>query len=319
VAPERYDGPNEREDSTVSVNVWIVVGEQPAIGNLITVARSLGGPVAAVVAGPRATAETVAASGVDRVVWCGTPDGVPAEASAPAVAEAVAADPPKVVLGGRNPGDRVLLGAAAARLGAAVLTGARSVAADGDGVTVVNAVFGDISDETVAVTGPVALLMDGGSVPPAEGAAVPIEEAAGTPLGMKVIETKKSGFEEVDLNEAVRVIGVGRGLKTKEDLALIDALASAVEAEIACSRPVAEGLNWMGKDRYIGSSGAHISPQLYLAVGISGQLQHMVGVVGAETIVAINSDPNAAVFKQVDYGLVGDLYQLVPAITSALE
>jgi len=75
----------------VSVNVWIVVGEQPAIGNLITVARSLGGPVAAVVAGPRATAETVAASGVDRVVWCGAPDGAPAEASAPAVAEAVAA------------------------------------------------------------------------------------------------------------------------------------------------------------------------------------------------------------------------------------
>jgi electron transfer flavoprotein alpha subunit len=75
----------------------------------------------------------------------------------------------------------------------------------------------------------------------------------------------------------------------------------------------------MGKDRYIGSSGAHIAPQLYLAVGISGQLQHMVGVTGAETIVAINTDPNAAVFKQTDYGLVGDLYQLVPAITAALK
>ena len=115
------------------------------------------------------------------------------------------------------------------------------------------------------------------------------------------------------------MIGVGRGLKAKEDLELIDTLAGAVKAEIACSRPVAEGLNWMGKDRYIGSSGARITPQLYLAVGISGQLQHMVGVVGAETIVAINSDPNAAVFTQADYGLVGDLYELVPAITSALK
>ena len=82
----------------------------------------------------------------------------------------------------------------------------------------------------------------------------------------------------------------------QEDLALIEELAQALEAEIACSRPVAEGLNWMGKDRYIGSSGARIAPQLYLAVGISGQLQHMVGVTGAETIVAINSDPNAAIF-----------------------
>jgi electron transfer flavoprotein alpha subunit len=127
------------------------------------------------------------------------------------------------------------------------------------------------------------------------------------------------GFDEVDLGAAPRVIGIGRGLKAKEDLALIEALAEAVKAEIACSRPVAEGLNWMGKDRYIGSSGAHITPQLYLAIGISGQLQHMVGVVGAETIVAINSDPNAVVFAQADYGLVGDLYQLVPAITSALK
>ena len=303
----------------MSVNAWIVVGDQPTVGNLITVARSLGGPVGAVVAGPRSVAETVAASGVDKVVWCGTPDDVPAEANAPAVAAAVAADPPRVVLAGRNPGDRVLLGAAAARLKAAVLTGARSVSADGDKTVVLNAVFGDISDETVAVSGPVALLLDGGSVPPPGGTTAPIEEVTATPLGLKVIETRTSGFDEVDLNEAHRVIGVGRGLKAQEDLALIQTLADAIGAEVACSRPVAEGLNWMGKDRYIGSSGAHIAPQLYLAIGISGQLQHMVGVQGAETIVAINSDPNAAVFAQTDYGLVGDLYQLVPAIVAALK
>ena len=189
----------------------------------------------------------------------------------------------------------------------------------GDSTTVVNAVFGDISDETVAVSGPVALLLDGGSAPSAAGPGAPIEEITAAPLGMKVIETRTHGFEEVDLTAAHRVIGVGRGLKAKEDLALIEELAHALEAEIACSRPVAEGLNWMGKDRYIGSSGAHITPQLYLAIGISGQLQHMVGVTGAETIVAINADPNAAIFSQTDYGLVGDLYQLVPAITAALK
>ena len=307
----------------MSVKAWIVVAEQPAIGNLITVARNLGGPagqVAAVVAGPRPVAEAVAASGVDRVVWCGAPEGSPAEASAQAVAEVVAADPPRVVLSGRNPADRVLLGAAAARLRAAVLTGARSVALDdADKTTVLNAVYGDISEETVEISGPVALLLDGGSVPAASGDSVPIEEVSGTPYGLTVLETNMSEFEQVDLNAARRVIGVGRGLKAKEDLELIEALAGAVQAEIACSRPVAEGLNWMGKDRYIGSSGARITPELYLAVGISGQLQHMVGVVGAETIVAINSDPNAAVFTQVDYGLVGDLYELVPAITSALK
>jgi electron transfer flavoprotein alpha subunit len=303
----------------VSVNAWIVVGNQPTVGNLITVARALGGQVAAVVAGPRSVAETVAASGVDKVVWCGAPDDAPVEASAPAVADAVAADPPRVVLSGRNPAERVLLGAVAARLRAAVLTGARSVSLDGERVIVVNAVFGDIADETVAVSGPVALLLDGGPVPPAGDGSVPIEEVAVTPLGMKVVETRMSSFDEVDLSAAHRVIGVGRGLKAREDLAMIEELAHALQAEIACSRPVAEGLNWMGKDRYIGSSGARITPQLYVAIGISGQLQHMVGVTGAETIVAINSDPNAAVFSQADYGLVGDLYQLVPAITAALK
>ena len=303
----------------MSVNAWIVVADQPGVGNLISVARSLGGPVGAVVAGPRLVAETVASGGVDKMVWCHAPDDVPPEASAQAVADTVAADPPRVVLAGRDPAERVLLGAVAARLKAAVLTGARSVSLDGDSTTVVNAVFGDISDETVAAAGPVALLLDGGSVPSAAGPGAPIEEIIVAPLGMKVIETRTHGFEEIDLNAAHRVIGVGRGLKAKEDLALIEELAHALEAEIACSRPVAEGLNWMGKDRYIGSSGAHITPQLYLAIGISGQLQHMVGVTGAETIVAINADPNAAIFSQTDYGLVGDLYQLVPAITAALK
>jgi electron transfer flavoprotein alpha subunit len=303
----------------MSVNAWIVVSDQPTVGNLITVARSLGGPVRAVVAGPRSVAETVANGGVDQVVWCHAPDDAPAEASAPAVADVVAADPPRVVLAGRNPSERVLLGAAAARLKAAVLTGARSVSLDGDSTTVVNAVFGDIADETVAVSGPVALLLDGGSAPPPTGESAPIEEITVAPLAMKVIETRTHGFEKVDLNAAHRVVGVGRGLKAEEDLAMVEALAQSLGAEIACSRPVAEGLNWMGKDRYIGSSGARIAPQLYLAVGISGQLQHMVGVTGAETIVAINTDPNAAVFTQTDYGLVGDLYQLVPAITAALK
>ena len=303
----------------MSMSAWIVVGDQPAIGNLVTVARSLGGPVGAVVAGPRPVAETVARSGVDKVIWCATPDDAPPEASAPAVADAVNADPPRVVLAGRDPGERVLLGAAAARLRAAVLTGARSVAIHGDEVVVVNAVFGDIAEETVAVSGPVALLLDGGPMPPAESTGAPIEEVSVPPLGLKVIETRTHGFDAVDLGAAHRVIGVGRGLKAREDLALIEELARAADAEIACSRPVAEGLNWMGKDRYIGSSGARISPRLYVAIGISGQLQHMVGVTGAETIVAVNTDPNAAVFGQVDYGLVGDLYQLVPAITAALK
>ena len=208
--------------------------------------------------------------------------------------------------------------AVAARLGAPVLTGAANVAADGDAVVVTVSVFGGIAEETVSVAGPVVLVLDGGPVPASTGS-VPVEEVKAVALGITIVETKVSDVEQVDLNAAPRVVGIGRGLKAQADLALIDALAGAAKAEVACSRPVAEGLDWLAKDRYIGVSGAHISPDLYIAIGISGQLQHMVGVRGAKTIVAINSDANAPVFKDADYILVGDLYALVPALTDALK
>jgi electron transfer flavoprotein alpha subunit len=220
------------------------------------------------------------------------------------------------VLGGRHPSERVLLGAAAARLQVPVLTGAHSVSSEGGDVIVAHSVFGGIAEETVAVSGLVALVLDGGPVPQASGAA-PVEEVAAISLGMRA-STKASAFCG-RLGATPRVVGIGRGLKAQGDLVMIETFAKAAKAEVACSRPLAEGLNWLGKDRYIGISGQHIAPQLYFAIGISGQLQHMAGVRGAETIVAINSDPEAPVFKDADYGLVGDLYEIVPAITGALN
>ena len=301
----------------MSANTWIVVAGDPAIGALIETARALGGHVTVAVVGPRAVADTIAAGGVDKVVWFGDPDQAPVEAYASAVADAVGAAP-GVVLAASRPGDRVLLGAVAARLQAAVLTEPSSVSADGDALVVTRTVFGGIAVETVSVTGPVAIVLDGGPVPPASGEA-PVEEVAATPLGMTVVETKDNSFELVDLGAADRVVSIGRGLKAQADLAMIEALAGACKAEVACSRPVAEGLGWLGKDRYIGVSGQKIAPDVYFAIGISGQLQHMVGVRGAATIVAINSDPNALVFEEADYCLVGDLYEIVPALTEALR
>ena len=301
----------------MTANTWIVVAGDPAIGNLIETARALGGQVTAAVVGPRAVADTIAAGGVDQVVWLGDPGQAPVEAYALAVADAVGAAE-GAVLGASRPGDRVLLGAVAARLQAAVLTDASSVSADGYGLVVTHTIYGGIAEETVRVAGQVALVLDGGPVPAASGAA-PVTEVAAIPLGITVVETNASAFEQVDLGAAARVVGIGRGLRTQGDLAMIEALAGASKAEVGCSRPVAEGLNWLGKDRYIGVSGQHIAPELYFAIGISGQLQHMVGVRGAKTIVAINSDPNALVFKDADFGLVGDLYQIVPALTEALK
>jgi len=301
----------------MTVNTWIVVAGDPAIGTLISTARSLGGEVTAAVVGPRQVAETVAAGGVDKVIWFGEPGDVPVEAYATAVADTIAAAP-GVVLGGMGPSERVLLGAVAAKLQAPALTGGTAVTLEGAELLVKRTVYGGIAEDRVAVSGPAVLVLDGGTVPAGTGSA-PIEEVAAVPLSMTVLTTKPSEFEHADLGAAARVVGIGRGLKTKDDLALIDGLAGAADAEIACSRPLAEGLDWLGRDRYIGCSGWNISPDVYFAIGISGQLQHMVGVRRAKTIVAINSDPNAPVFAEADYGLVGDLYQLVPALTDALK
>ncbi|MEO6142570.1 MAG: electron transfer flavoprotein subunit alpha/FixB family protein [Dermatophilaceae bacterium] len=300
----------------MSASTWIVVAGDPAIGNLIETARSLGRQVTAAVVGPRAVADTVAAGGVDKVLWFGEPDQAPVEAFAAAAADAIEATP-GVVLGASRASDRVLLGAVAARLQAPVLTAPSSVKVEGDNLVVTRSIFAGIAEETVTVAGPVVVILDGGPIPVASGGA-PVEEVAATTLGMTVVETHASSFEHVDLGAAPRVVGIGRGLKAQADLAMIEALAKASGSVVACSRPLAEGLDWLQKDRYIGVSGQHIAPGVYFAIGISGQLQHMVGVRGARTIVAINSDPNALVLKEADYCLVGDLYQIVPALTEAL-
>jgi electron transfer flavoprotein alpha subunit len=304
----------------MSITTWIVVAGDPAIGNLIDTARSLGGQVCAAVVGPRPVADTVAAAGVDKVVWYGDPGEAPVEAFATAVADTIEASP-GVVLGAGRSSDRALVGAVAARLQAPVLTAPSSVTAQGDIVVVTRSTFAGIAEETVTVDGPVAVILDGGPIPVADVASdsAPVEEVVAVTLGVTVLETHTSDFEQVDLGAAARVVGIGRGLKAAGDLAMIEALAKASRSEVACSRPLAEGLDWLRKDRYIGVSGQQIAPEVYFAIGISGQLQHMVGVRGATTIVAINSDQDALVFKESDYCLVGDLYKIVPALTDALQ
>lgn len=122
----------------------------------------------------------------------------------------------------------------------------------------------------------------------------------------------------VDLDKARLVVSVGRGIGSKENISLAQALCTAIGAELACSRPVAENEKWMDHERYVGISNLMLKPELYLAVGISGQIQHMVGANGAQTLVAINKDKNAPIFQYADYGIVGDLFTILPRLTTLL-
>lgn len=127
-------------------------------------------------------------------------------------------------------------------------------------------------------------------------------------------ETKQA----VDLSQAERIVAVGRGIKAQEHISLAEKLAAALGAQLAASRPICDS-GWLPMERQVGSSGQTVAPKLYVALGISGAIQHVVGMKGARTIVAINKDADAPIFEIADYGIVGDLFEIVPAMIAELQ
>jgi electron transfer flavoprotein alpha subunit len=131
-------------------------------------------------------------------------------------------------------------------------------------------------------------------------------------------EPFRSSSQTVDLGSAQFIVSVGRGIKGAENIPLVQELATALGAELAASRPICDN-GWLPMERQVGSSGQTVSPKLYLAIGISGAIQHLVGMKGSQCIVAINKDPDAPIFEVADYGIVGDLFEVVPALIEAIK
>ena len=153
-------------------------------------------------------------------------------------------------------------------------------------------------------------------------AAAAIRKAEAGVDASKIRQKPEAPFKEakqaVDLSQAERIVAIGRGIKGQEHLKLVQDLAQALGAEIAASRPICDA-GWLPMDRQIGSSGQTVAPKLYIALGISGAIQHLVGMKGSRTIVAINKDPEAPIFEIADYGIAGDLFEVVPAMIAALN
>jgi electron transfer flavoprotein alpha subunit len=143
-----------------------------------------------------------------------------------------------------------------------------------------------------------------------------------TPAAAATRQVAEPPFREaaraVDLTAADIIVSVGRGIKEKENIPVVEALAQALGAELAASRPICDA-GWLPMDRQVGSSGQTVSPKVYIAIGISGAIQHLVGMKGAKTVVAINKDPDAPIFEVAHYGIVGDLFEVVPALVEEIK
>ena len=152
---------------------------------------------------------------------------------------------------------------------------------------------------------------------PASVTAVPVDL---NPAQIRTVplELFREAKQAVDLTQAPVLVAVGRGIKAPENIPLAEKLAKALGGELAASRPICDE-GWLPMDRQVGSSGQTVAPKLYLALGISGAIQHVVGMKGSRVIVAINKDANAPIFEVADYGIVGDIFELIPALTEELE
>jgi len=306
----------------------------PATLEAIGVARSLVGDPADVVvllAGGRARAAAEALTaflgGTVRVRDEPSLDGAPAAAFAPvasATADLVGAR--WVVVGGTTFG-RDLTGRLAARWNALAANGVTEATRDGDALRVRRPVFGGRATETLRLGGERAVVsIRPHAFPPASGPAGParIEAAPAVEIPAPLLAARRKSVEPLatgrgpGLTDASIVVSGGRGLRTPENFRLVEELAESLGAAVGASRAVTDA-GWRPASLQVGQTGRAVSPQLYIAVGISGAIQHLVGMVSSRVIVAINSDASAPIFKVADYGIVGDLFQVVPALTAEIR
>ncbi|MFC7187996.1 electron transfer flavoprotein subunit alpha/FixB family protein [Halorubrum yunnanense] len=185
------------------------------------------------------------------------------------------------------------------------------------GLTVTREMYGSKVETTVDVDGDRHVLtIRGGEWPAAEGvgdAAVESVEVDLPESGARVTGFEEVGGGDVDIADAEVLVSVGRGIEEEENLGLVEDLADALGATLSSSRPIVDN-GWLPKNRQVGQSGKVVTPDVYIAIGISGAVQHVAGMKGSDTIVAVNTDPNAPIFDIADYGVVGDLFEVVPEL-----
>jgi len=311
-------------------DIWTFSEKSALASELIAGAHSLtahtGGVVASIVLGPKSEVEKAISAGADKVYWLGElANSSMVEDYVPTIVSILQAEKPFGLLVGVTKRGKAVAGRLGAALGASVITDVKSFVPQGKDLQATHMIFGGGAIRIETHTSEIMLATVGlGMFEPL----APDSSKKGEIIEVKFVEPKwRLTLRErkvkppssVNLAAAKKVVCTGRGLAKQEDLALIQDLAKVLSAEVGCTRPLAEGLDWLPRERYIGVSGAFVKPDLYLGIGVSGQVQHTVGITDSRVVVAINKDKSAPIFSQADYGIVGDLYTIVPALVAALK
>jgi len=319
--------------------IWIVLQQREgelhrmsreAIAAGQRLAAAVSGTAEAVLLGSgiAALAESVAAFDLG-AVWVGDQPGLATYtpgAYTGALAPAIAGAKPDFIVFPHTYQTVDYMARLAQAVGGGLLPEVTAFSGEGEDLLWTRPILGGKMEAKVRVRGQGAVLLSVQSgVFPADSAvpgrapieSLPVDVAAAVP-DREILGVEEVGGDQVDLSKADIIVAAGRGVGGEDKMAPIHALAAALGADIAASRPVIDN-GWLPRDRQIGSSGQTVAPRLYIAAGISGAIQHTVGMKGSQVIVAINKDPGAPIFNIAHYGIVGDLHEILPALTTAVQ